>query len=241
MPEADPPDQHRLLDLAATDRAIAAADHRRSTLPELALIADGADRVAELRAVKVRADTEVADLDRDGKKLDAEIDQVRARAARDAGRMATGAGPAKDLTSLQHEIDTLARRQSNLEDQSLDLMERREAADAASAEATSAFDAANSEIQQAESRRDDQFADIDDELGRLRSTRADQSGSIPADLLALYERIHASGRIAAAELKGAQCQACRLTLDSVALSEIRAAAPDQVVRCSECGAILVRG
>lgn len=241
MPEADPPDQHRLLDLAATDRAIAAADHRRSTLPELAIIAAGTDRVAELRAVKVRADTEVADLDRDGKKLDAEIDQVRARADRDAGRMATGAGPAKDLTSLQHEIDTLARRQSNLEDQALDLMERREAADAAVAEATTAFDGANSEIQQAESRRDDQFADIDDELGRLRGTRAEQTGSIPADLLALYERIHASGRIAAAELKGAQCQACRLSLDAVTLSEIRAAALDQVVRCSECGAILVRG
>lgn len=241
MPEADPPDQHRLLDLAATDRAITAADHRRATLPELAVIAAGADRVAELRATRVRADTEVADLDRDGKKLDAEIDQVRARADRDAGRMATGAGPAKDLTSLQHEIDTLARRQSNLEDQSLELMERRETADAALAEATAAFDAANSEILQAESSRDDQFADIDDQLSRLRATRAEQAGSIPADLLALYERIHAAGRIAAAELKGGQCQACRLTLDSVALSEIRAAAADQVVRCSECGAILVRG
>ncbi len=241
MPQADPLDQHRLLDLAATDRAIATANHRRNTLPELAIIASGADRVAELRAVKVRVETEVADLDRDGKKLDAEIDQVRARADRDAGRMASGAGPAKDLTSLQHEIDTLARRQSNLEDQALDLMERREAADTALTAAATAFDAANSEIQQAESRRDAQFADIDDELGRLRATRADLSASSPADLLALYQRIHASGRIAAAELIGAQCRACRLSLDSVALSEIRAAAPDQVVRCSECGAILVRG
>lgn len=241
MPQADPSDQRRLLDIAATDRAIAAALHRRATLPELALIAAGAERTAALRAAKVRAETEVADLDRDGRKLDAEIDQVRARADRDAQRMVSGAGPAKDLSSLQHEIDTLARRQATLEDRSLELMEQRENADAVLATATADFDAASAEIAAAETRRDDQFADIDDELGQLRATRSEQVAPVPADLMALYERIRKTGKIAAAELRGAECQACRLELDAVALSEIRSAAADQVVRCSECGAVLVRG
>lgn len=241
MPQADPTDQRRLLEIAATDRAIAAAEHQRATLPELAVIAAGADRVAALRAARVNAETEVADLERDGKKLDAEIDQVRARADRDTARMSAGAGPAKDLSSLQHEIDTLARRQATLEDRSLELMEQREIADAALETATGEFDAAAAEISAAETRRDDRFADIDDELARLAGTRSDQAAPVPAELLALYERIRKTGRIAAAELRGAECQACRLQLDAVALSQIRSAAPEDVVRCTECGAILVRG
>lgn len=240
MPQADPTDQRHLLDLAATDRAIASANHRRTGLPELAIIAAGAERVASLRTARVKAETEVADLGRDAKKLDAEIDQVRARADRDASRMASGGGPAKDLTSLQHEIDTLARRQSDLEDQALELMERLETADAVLTDATAAYEAGAGEIGAAQARRDDQFADIDDELARLSATRAEQAAGLPDALLVLYDRIRASGKIAAAELKGAQCQACRLSLDAVALGEIRSAAADQVVRCPECGAILVR-
>lgn len=240
MPQADPAEQVRLLDLAATDRAIASAGHRRATLPELAVIAAGSERAAELRVTKVNAETEVADLERAGRKLDGEIDQVRARAERNVKRMAEGAGPAKDLSSLQHELDTLARRQSTLEDSSLELMEQRENAEAALTTAVAAFEESAAEIGSAQTSRDDQFADIDDELGRLSATRAEQAGQLPTDLLAVYERIRGTGRIAAAELKGAQCQACRLELDAVALSQIRSAAADQVVRCAECGAILVR-
>lgn len=240
MPQADPSDQLRLLDLAATDKATAGAVHRRAGLPELAVIADGTPRLAALRSTRVLAATEVSDLDRDAAKLDAEIDQVRARRTRNDERLATGAGPAKDLTNLQHEIESLERRQGILEDQSLELMEKRETADAALSEATTGHDALAAELQAAETRRDDQFADIDDELGRLRTTRAEQLARLPADLLALYERVHRNGRVAAALLVGGQCQACRLTLDSVALQEIRTADPDEVVRCTECGAILVR-
>jgi predicted nucleic acid-binding Zn-ribbon protein len=240
VPQADPADQRLLLDLAATDRAIASANHRRAGLPELAIIATGAERVAALRSARVTAETEVDDLQRNAEKLDAEIDQVRARADRDASRLATGSGPAKDLTSLQHEIDTLARRQADLEDRALELMERRETADAALTAATAAYQSAAAEIGAAEARRDDQFADIDDELARLKATRAVQADGLQDALLALYDRIRSSGKVGAAQLNGSQCQACRLSLDAVALGEIRSAAADQVVRCPECGAVLVR-
>lgn len=240
MPQADPSDQLRLLDLAATDKAMAGAEHRRNTVPEIAVINAGTPQLATLRSTRVLAATEVSDLDREATKLDGEIDQVRTRRARNDDRLASGAGPAKDLTNLQHEIESLERRQGVLEDQSLELMEKREEADAALAEASGSHDALAAELQVAQTRRDDQFADLDDELQRLRSTRAEQVGTVPVDLLTLYDRIHRNGRVAAAQLVGGQCQACRLTLDSAALQEIRTADPDEVMRCSECGAILVR-
>ena len=64
---------------------------------------------------------------------------------------------------------------------------------------------------------------------------------MPADLLALYDKIRASsGGRGAAELRRGQCGGCREMLSTVELNEIRAAAPDEVIRHEECRRILVR-
>lgn len=237
--KADPFVQRRLLDLARVDRSAGAAEHRRRTLPELAQITTGTARVAELRQGNVVAQTEVSDLDRAARKLDAEIDQVRARADRDAERLRSGAA-ARETQTLQSEIASLARRQGVLEDQALELMEQRELADATLATAQSSLAAAADELAAATVRRDDAFADIDDELGRLRAERVSIIDPVPAELLALYERIRATGKVAAAQLHGSRCEACRIDLDRSALNEIHGAGVDAVMRCTECGAILVR-
>jgi predicted nucleic acid-binding Zn-ribbon protein len=239
-PQADPFIQRKLLDLAATDRAADTAAHRRRSLPELTVIEGGTKQLTELRAAVVVAETEVGDLDREGRRLDNEIDQVRARSKRDRDRLAAGSGTPRELEGLQHEIDSLDRRQGVLEDEALELMERRETADAALSAAAEARQLVLDDVAAAEQRRDDAFADIDDELARLRVQRAEQAGPLPPDLLALYERIRGTGRVAAAELIGNQCGACRVELDRVAFNAARAAPVDTVVRCENCGAILVR-
>jgi predicted nucleic acid-binding Zn-ribbon protein len=101
-PKADPFVQRRLLDVARLDQVRSAAEHRRRTLPELAQIATGSARVDELRNAGLLAQAEIGDLDRAAKKLDNEIDAVRARAKRDADRLASGTAPAKDLENIQH-------------------------------------------------------------------------------------------------------------------------------------------
>ena len=64
---------------------------------------------------------------------------------------------------------------------------------------------------------------------------------IPADLLALYDRIRAdSGGIGAAPLHRGRCQGCQITLTPADLGRIRAEPADEVVRCEECRRILVR-
>ncbi len=240
MPKADPFVQRRLLDLAGLDQWINAAEHRRATLPEIAAIAAGLGHLTDLRNAKVVAETEVGDLERATRKLDNEIDQVRSRAARDAQRLTAGVGNAKDLENLQHEIASLSRRQGVLEDEALELMEQKETADAALSGVTAQHDRLVAEVAAAESARDDKFADIDGELARHRADRAELVGALPTDLVALYERIHAAGKVAAAALKGGRCEACRMDLDRAELSGIAAAASDEVIRCPECGAILIR-
>jgi predicted nucleic acid-binding Zn-ribbon protein len=239
-PKADPFVQRRLLDVARLDQSMAAARHRRSSLPELAQISTGSATVEKLRNQAVLARTEIGDLDRASRKLDQEIDAVRSRAKRDSDRLAAGVAPARDLENMQHEIVSLARRQSTLEDEALELMERREVADAALAGTERELTVATAELAAAEQRRDDAFADIDAELHRSAAERTALVDGMPADLVALYEQIRARGRIAAAQLNGSRCEACRMDLDRSALSGIWAAGVEEVVRCTECGAILIR-
>jgi predicted nucleic acid-binding Zn-ribbon protein len=58
--------------------------------------------------------------------------------------------------------------------------------------------------------------------------------------VALYERLRATTGIGAGVLQGRRCGACRIDLDSGELSRIAAAPEDEVLRCPECGAIVLR-
>jgi uncharacterized protein len=237
---ADPFVQQRLLDVAGLDQAIDAAQHRRRTLTELEFIRSTVRLVDELGGRTALGRAEIGDLDGATRKLEGEVEAVRGRAARDQRRLADGLAPPKDLANLQNEIISLSRRQANLEDEELELMERREVAAGALAETERQLEQARTDLVAAEQRRDDAFADIDDELTRSRAQRAEAAAAVPADVLALYERIRSGGRIGAARLAGSRCEACRMDLDRVALADFHGAGVDAVVRCPECGAILVR-
>ncbi len=240
MPKADPFTQRRLLELAALDQSISAARHRAKSMPELAEIEGGERRLADLATARVEAETDLADLDRDSTRLDAEIDQVRARAARDAQLLAAGGAPAKELENLQHELDSLARRQGVLEDEALELMERREEAASVATAAVTAETTGATALADARLRRDAVLAEVDAAVAELTQRRQEVSVPVPADVLAVYEKLRAAGKVAAGELVGGTCGACKLTLDRVELAALRSAPLDEVVRCPECGALLVR-
>ncbi len=63
---------------------------------------------------------------------------------------------------------------------------------------------------------------------------------LPAELVALYDRIRESTGIGAALLRAGRCEGCRLELSGSERAKIKATAPDEVVRHEECGRILVR-
>ena len=81
---------------------------------------------------------------------------------------------------------------------------------------------------------------MDKDAGFVHEGRASLAGSISAELLALYEKIRAKQGVGAAALHRGQCGACRMQINSTEMGEIRAAAPEAVLRHEDCGAILVR-
>ena len=237
--KASPDAQRRLLDLQAVDTALAQLAHRRKSLPELAEIEAVQRELVALEDERVRAQVTVDDLDRDISRFEKDIEQVRARKDRDQKRLDAG-GALREIEGLQHELATLNRRQGELEDAELELMEQRETADAALSEVQGRLNAANERRQAAERRRDEALADITKEQEFKTSSRGPLAADLPADLVGLYDKIRLESGLGAALFQSGRCGGCRIELYGADLARVKAAEPDDVVRCEECRRIMVR-
>ncbi|MCO5970684.1 zinc ribbon domain-containing protein [Actinoallomurus soli] len=240
--KAAPEAQMRLLDLQELDTRLDRLAHRRRTLPELAEITKVEERLGGVGDALVAAQTEISDIDREQKKAEQDVDQVRARAERDQKRLDSGqVSSARDLENLQSEIVSLQKRQADLEDIVLEVMERREEAENRLRAVEADKETAEKDLAELTERRDAANREIDGEAELVRTARAGVAGDIPGDLLKLYEKLREQQRgVAAAPLLRGQCQGCHLQLNTVELNAIRAAAKDDVIRCEECRRILVR-
>lgn len=242
MPQAPAADQRRLLDVQDADTRIAQARHRRSHLPVLEQLAELSGRAEDLERTRDVARIEASDLKREVTKAEDDVRAVRTRAERDTERLNSGQGTPKDLQALQAELALLAKRQADLEDIELEVMERLEAAEQRAAQADEQAQAIRAQMAELEAQRDQEWSGIDAEIAELEQARAAATDGIDAALLALYEKLRAnSGGVGAATLVRGQCQGCHMTLNPVDLGRIEAAPEDDIVRCEECSRILVRG
>lgn len=233
--------QRSLLNLAEVDAELGRLAHRAAHLPEqqrydqaLADQREAADRVGVLAVAAEGVDAEIA-------KLEAEVDGVRKREDRDRGLLDGGSvSDSKQLEELQHELGTLERRQSNLEDSLLEVMERREQLATEQAEAQARLDVCNTEVASAGQSRDEALVVVEQSRAERSAHRTELAATLNADLLALYENRRAAAGVGAGRLEAGRCGACRIELDRGEIGRISAAEEDEVLHCPECRAILVR-
>lgn len=239
--KADPFAQLKLLDLQELDARADQLRHQRDTLPEIVELAKLAEARVEVDNELRDAQIVVDDLSSEQAKIDADVEQVKARRTRDQDRMDQGliANP-KDLERMQHEMESLQRRISSLEDDELEVMERLEEAQGTRDRLAAQLADLDTKKASLVESRDQKTSDIDGEVGDVLSKREPMTGDLPADLLALYDRLRAAKGVGAAALRARQCGGCMLTLDNAELAKIRSAPSDEVIRCEECQRILVR-
>jgi predicted nucleic acid-binding Zn-ribbon protein len=238
---APPEDQRRLLDVQALDTRTAQLAHQRRTHPILARLTELDSRLADVETSLVASRTAVKDLRRELTKAEGDVEQVRTRAAKDQSRLDSGQGSAKDMQAFSHELLALGRRQGELEEIELEVMERLEAHESALAELDAAADVIRAQKAEAEAERDAAFATIDAEVQTVAAQREALAKGLDAGLVTLYDRLRGQlGGLGAAALRGRRCEGCRLELNPMDVEAIRKAAPEQVSRCEECGRILVR-
>jgi uncharacterized protein len=215
---------------------------RMRALPEQAELNSLAERRTEVGDRHGRLQTEVADLAREQRKADADVEQVKTRRARNEQRVTAGlVSDPKQLQAMQHENESLGRRISDLEDTELEVMER--------------LETAQSELD----RLGGELAELDDHIAELTKARDEAATAvarrqtdtladrerlateIPGDLLAVYDRLREQmGGVAVGALHQGRCGGCRLDIGARELARIAAAPDDEVIRCEECNRILVR-
>ena len=239
--KAEVAQQRSLLVLTELDAELNRLAHRATHLPEQQRYQEletqqraVADRLAVLQIA-------VEDLDAQIAKLESEVDTVRQREDRDRGLLTSGAiGDPKQLEELQHELGTLERRQANLEDTLLEVMERREQLAGEQADEQAALDGVQADLAVAAQQRDAVLAEVEQSRTDTAARRAEVAAGLDGELLKVYERQRAASGIGAGRLQGGRCGACRIELDRGEVARISAAPEDDVLRCEECGAILLR-
>lgn len=198
-------------------------------------------RFESLSDLVVAAETELADLRRVQAKAEADVAQVADRAARDRKLLDSGqVGSAKELANLTHEVESLARRQNDLEELELAAMERVEEAEAHArglVDEQASLAAERDRLTQAQRLALDELALARDAATARRSAvRAE----LPSELLALYDKLREQHGVGAARLHRGRCEGCQLELTKADIDRIRSTPDDVILRCEECRRILVR-
>lgn len=238
--KATPADQQELLRLQALDTRLQQLAHRLGSLPQTAELAELAKRDTAVRGTRAEAVGTLETARGELARLESDVAIVEARIARDGDRL-QHTSSVKDVTALESELVSLAKRRSDLEDQELTVMQRVEDAEGHLAGIDGERASIAAAIEKLEADRDEAAAGLAAERDAAERDRVVVSGGVPAELLAFYEQRRARGAgIGAALLRQRTCQGCNMTLTGSDLDTVRRAAADDVLLCPDCDRILVR-
>ena len=236
--QASQTQQQELLSLVAIDSEIARAKRAVAKLRSPEQHEDIMLQARELSASMLAARNALDDAELELKRTETDLKLVEAREAKDQQQLKQTSVPSI-ASGIQHELATLARRRSELEDVELTIMERLETLKAD-------FD----RLQAQRVELDEELAGLlkldEQEVMRLQSgmalqaaDRATMAARIPSDLLAAYDRKATRG-VPVGRLVQRDCSACHIGLDAVAHSRITALPETELAECPECNAFLVR-
>lgn len=236
---AAPEAQARLLDLQGLDTRLSQLARREQTLPERAALETIATERITLAADLSASTGTLEDAQTELRRVESDVAVVQARIARDGERMLQTSS-AKDASAFEHEVQTLQKRQSDLEDIELAVMERVEQHQAAVDALAGALAELDDRREAAQAAVAVALTELQAERVQVTADRAAIAAALPADLLALYERQRERYGVGASLLSRGMSQASGVALLADELARIRAAAPEDVLICPSSEAILVR-
>jgi predicted nucleic acid-binding Zn-ribbon protein len=230
-----------LLIVQEHDLALDRLRHQHATLPERAELEVSLRELAALAGERADVQARRDVVHAEERKLDDEARTVGAHADEMDQKLYSGSVQSpRELQAMQADVDLLRKRRSELEDQELEVMERRETLDNELAGLDTAIAALDATAARLRATTASTEAEIEAEMQRETGARAGAAAPVAPALLADYEKRRNQNRGAgAARLVGVTCQACHLTIPSTEAEQIRRGAGASIAYCDNCGAILV--
>ncbi len=232
---------HELLRVQDHDTAADQLRHRRATLPALGELTKLGESLTALAATMEEMGARRDEIARRQRRLEDELAAAEGKTAELETRMYSGTVTVpRELQAMSEELEALRRRRSTLEDGVLEAMTEREPLD----EQLAGLERTRGELEEEKSRLttavSEAQAAIDAELARETEARTAAIASLPPDLTRLYEQLRARlGGVGAARLVNGRCGGCHLALAATELDRLRRQPPDTLVRCEQCGRLLV--
>jgi len=239
--QASTEQQGLILELQLLDNEIMQANTKLKSLPEIEQLLHIEKRVTaandELSVVKSESDQIALELRRG----EVDVETVTDRIKKDEARLSSGNATPKELEQLQHEVETLKRRQESLEEIELEIMIRNDAIIARSNTLTTDLSSLQTLKDEISGRLQSATDEINKVIAEKNTARNVVAGKIEKVLLDLYEKIRGNGGgVGAAALVGNKCNGCNLAINAVEMERIKSLAKDELLRCEECRRILVR-
>jgi predicted nucleic acid-binding Zn-ribbon protein len=233
--------QDQLLALQQIDSDIIQLEHRIKNLPLAAVLDAASASLISSRNLLIAAETEKSDIKHELSKSEVDVEQVVSRIEKDEKRLAAGTGSPKELEQIQHELGSLAKRRSELEEVELEIMVRIEGLDERIRSLTTEVSNWESEVARLRAQLDSELNELNTAKTRDIEARTELAKMVDTELLQLYEKIRStSDGVGAARLVGDKCEGCHLTMNSAEVTRIKSLPDDELVRCEECRRILIR-
>jgi uncharacterized protein len=229
---------HVLYQLQTLDLAIT---QHRNRLAEIAATLGKDEAVAAARGSLENAEKALKPWQNKTRDLDLEIKGIVQKIQAADQRLYSGkVSNPKELRDLQEEIESLKRRQSQLEDDLLEAMIQVEERQAVSQDAQQALNRAQAAWTHDQGDLLVEQQRLQNELAQLELRRKQGAATIDSKLITIYETIRTKKRgQAVALLKGDSCTTCGVEQTSVIAQRVRQGS--EIVYCASCGRILVPG
>ncbi len=230
-----------LLSVQDLDTRLDQIEHRRGHLPEDEKLTELASSLSALTEDRSGVASQHHDLEREQKRIEDEVASLDAKATADNEKLYDGSITSpKDAGALQDEIASLRRRQTQLEDDVLELMEQAEPLAATLA----GFDSKSAELDAERGRVDANrtvaLAELDAECSAVRTERGSQAAKVDVELIERYEKLRSRSRggIVIGRIEAGRCTACGLGQSSMFLDRVKGSDTDEIHQCEECGVML---
>lgn len=187
------------------------------------------------KASQMLADHE--EVERDVRRAEADLELVENRISKDKQRLAVSSD-SKVITGIQHELESLAKRQGELEEAQLILMESIDQSNLEQEAIQLERMRLQAELSAATESAALDIANLSTELSTVNGEMAEIRKAVSAELVELFDKIRVRGT-AVGKLKDSTCGACNMNLTSTAVGQLSAVPNDELARCPECSAILV--
>ncbi|MCX6420735.1 MAG: C4-type zinc ribbon domain-containing protein [Actinobacteria bacterium] len=239
--KSSPEEQERVMTLQTLDTLLTQLAHKEKTLSVIQALEILTISHNSTRDLIIAAETEKADIKHELSKSEIDVEQVVTRIEKDEKRMASGTASPKELEQMQHELASLNKRRSELEEIELEVMVRVDGIDDRIKSLSVERDQFKLKMAELDAQKTKELTDIAEAVSSANGKRADIAAKISAEVVELYEKIKKTGDgIGAARLIEGKCDGCHLSINAVELSKIKETATDEIVRCEECRRILVR-